>query len=74
MENSDRDPPVYKPVATSNESNVQAQLKFDIDFVTQEKLEKNTKRRYESHIASKVTCLLQSFVGHKHSYSIIGVG
>ncbi|XP_028409017.1 eIF-2-alpha kinase GCN2-like [Dendronephthya gigantea] len=72
-ENSDRDPPVHKAATTSNESNTQAQPKFNIDFVTQEKLEKNTKRRYESHMKSKVTNMLQSFGGNKNSYCIIGV-
>ena len=72
-ENSDRDPPVNKPVVNSNEGNVQAQLQFKIEFVTQEKLEKNTKRRCESHMISKVTHILQTFGGHKHSYCIIGV-
>ncbi len=72
-ETSDRDPPVNKPVAAPNDNNAQAQLTFNIEFVTQEKVEKNNKRRYESHMISKVTQILQSFGGHKHSYCIIGV-
>jgi hypothetical protein len=72
-ENSDRDPPVHKPVVTSNESNVQAQPTFNVEFATQEKLEKNSKRRCELHMISKVTHILQSFGGHKHAYCIIVV-
>ena len=72
-ENSDRDPPVKQPAVVTNESNAQTQLQIKIEFVTQEKLEKNSKRRYESHMISKVTHILQSFGGHKHSYCIIGV-
>ena len=72
-ENSDREPPVHKPPVTPNDTTVQSQFKFKIEFVTQEKLDKNNKRRYESHMISKVTHMLQSFGGQKHLYSIIGV-
>lgn len=69
---SERDPQVNKPV-TTGDCNVQQQPKFIIEFVTQEKLEKNNKRRYESHMISKVTQILQNIGGCKNPYGIIGV-
>ena len=56
----------------SNDSNILSLPQFNICFISQDKLERNVKRRYESHMISKVTQILQSLVP-RNPYLIIAV-